>query len=381
MMGSETNDDWTVATNKRTKKKKTVKQQSKTQQESVPAAEQKANLQTPNRELLDPIFQESEPQLQSSTVEEGEWIEVKTKKKNTQQSVTQTETNSPSGEKKKRKRKTKKKKSARVLLQENEAADELRAREELKKGDKLQFNSTFDGGWIDAVVDSAYEENLTITYNNSTDGMPRVFKLKRDSTEIKLFKDPQTNFYLPLPKEPEPEKVGKKSQPKKKTKRKKKRTPKVNTKEEIVQLVDNILINSGGSCLMGDIANHMKDQLTGESWKKYKSRFGSLKKFLSAQECFIVEDSNGSIKVTRLEPEPEYIEEVSPQTKKVTKESSSSGSFFVYLFVALSILWIGLAIVLSEEEHRSQFCSGIATYSERFFGEDLTKVAIIQDLC
>lgn len=352
-------------------------------------------IETPNPDLLDPIFQKGEEkETQEETLEiqdhdEDGWLTVTDKrKKKSQPRTTATPKDSPeeTTQKKKRKRKGKKKKpSLRRLAEEDDEQDQERARYDLKKGDRLEVYSGFDSAWLKATVESAYKEDLTIKYYSLVDSAnSRIAKFKRFSDEIRPIKDKQTGYYYPLPPMEEELEVAqtRKDPTKKKNKRKKKNAvKKASTKEELHALINNVLINQGPVIGMVEIANQIKENLNGGSWSKYKKKFGSMKKFLSAQENFEVTEENGQIMVRRLVPEPEPTETIDGKKPKVSKANGQSSCSTLIYIVCIVIFPIVAAIgfILTDDEHKATACKKASELSLEFVGEDLTKR--LGDLC
>merc|ERR1712062_357931 len=146
--------------------------------------QEEETLETPNPDLLDPIFQKGE---------DG-WLTVTDKRKKTKktQKAAASQDVSPeeSTQKKKRKRKPKRRKpSMRVLAEEDDAKDQVRARYDMKKGDPLEVYSSFDSAWLKATVESAFQDQLTIQYYSLGDSENiRTGKFVRFSDDIRPIK-------------------------------------------------------------------------------------------------------------------------------------------------------------------------------------------------
>jgi len=244
----------------------------------------------------------------------------------------------------------------------------LRARNDFLKGCPVEYYSSLADDWIKATCVSAYDDEVTIEYYSPTDpDMPKTGIFSRFGEEIRPIKEKETGFYYPLPEFEEDIVVKeRREQPKKKSKKKKKNAvKKVSTKEEIYALIDVLLKNQGPVMGMTEIANSIKDNLNQGSWgKRYKSKFGSLKKFLSGLENFTVYEENGQILVRRLEPEPEPTPESAKE--KVKKASTSSGGS-LYLFVIVVIPILAAVFLFSDDTRRAQACTKL----EELLGDEL----------
>lgn len=365
-------DGWSTAVNKRSRNNKKSKPDGKFAEDET--------IQEPNQDLLDPIFQnqddeedsmenenqKSDENLNIKDNEEDGFVTVTHKRKKTKKSLPKVSVGTDATQnqqKKKRKRRTKKKKSQRILAEEDDAKDEMRARMDLEKGCPVEFYSTFSDNWIKAVVISSYDDEITLEYYSTADpDMPRTGVFKRTAEEIRPLKDKKTGFYYPMPPEEEEIVVKERKQPKKKKSRKstKNAVKKVSTEEEIHALIDELLTNQGPSMGMTEIANTIKDNLNGGSWgKRYKGKFGSMKKFLSAQENFEVYEDQGQIMVRRLQPEPEPIEE-STKSRAPKGNSSSGSSPMLYLLLIILLPAVCAGIFLQDDSRRQEACAKLA---------------------
>jgi len=339
--------EWQQAPVRNRKRKKKTNPETPTKAEDV--------LEEPKAENLNTVFQ---PPIASPEIDpapgpnDDGWTIVETKKGKKEEEEE---------EKKKGKKKRKRKPKPKPLSDaERDAIDKQRAITALDEGDEVEIFSEFHNDWyVGTIIDIDRHRNMLTIKFTTEDHVEQTVLRHRTSEEIRPLRDLSRGCYLPLPgakkkfdvqKSPESSTETRK---KKKKKKKQAAVPKVNTAEEIIELIDDILKYQGPTMGLTEIANAIKDHLSGGSWngKKYKAKFGSLRKFLSRyDEKFIVENVNNQIMVTRIEPEPEpEVEEVQPDAAPVDKPKQSSSCMLIFITLFFPVMAFLLAIFVKPD--------------------------------
>merc|ERR1719379_1016374 len=139
------------------------------------------------------------------------------------------------------------------------------------------------------------------------------YSLERNDPNIRPIWNEKSKCYYPLPKKEKKKKKKKSPEPEtkqeKKKKPKKKGPKKITSETAIIEKVSSIIQTHGINDKLGlpEVMNHLRDHLQGGSWnqKKYKGKFGGMKKFISKHsDRFEIQDSNGGVEVKRLPPPP-----------------------------------------------------------------------------
>jgi len=253
-------------------------------------------------------------------------------------------------EKEEKPKETKKPKPKKVVEQKSEEQilkekDERRARKEWKRGDKLLYFYAFLKQDVTATITNTTADSLIIQW----EGIQQ--SVGRNDKSIKPIWNAKNKCYFPLPKKQKKKKAVK-EQPKpkqeKKKKPKKKGPKKVTTETAIMEQISSIIQTYSKTDTLGlpEIMNHLRDHLQGGSWnqKKYKGKFGSMKKFLMKhKDRFIVRESNGTVEITRLPPpKPKLKKDPSLRgSKKPTTPRKSGGTSYV-LFMLLALIVVAL---------------------------------------
>jgi len=233
--------------------------------------------------------------------------------------------------------------------------DERRARREFKTGDNLLYYYPFLEQDVKATIISTTAEILTFSW----DGMQ--YSLERNDPDIKLIWNEKSKCYYPLPKKDKKKK--KKKSPEPETKQEKKKKPrkkgpkKITSETAIIEKVSSIIQTLGVNDKLGlpEVMNHLRDHLQGGSWnqKKYKGKFGGMKKFLQKHSSwFVVEDVNGNPQITRLPPP-------APKQKKTARRKSakstnprkqSEGSSHVFMFFLAVVVCFVLLFLANKDD-------------------------------
>lgn len=120
----------------------------------------------------------------------------------------------------------------------------------------------------------------------------------------------------------------------------------------IVNQIGLIIERQGTDDVMGldKIMSNLTDYLQGGSWnqKKYKGKFGAMKKFLSKHsDRFEIRDNNGAIEIKRLPPPAKAPKrsKAKKQKKKQPEPTSSSALINVFILVFMITL-VSMGVVI-----------------------------------
>jgi len=352
-------DGWSVAKGKRGKNKKNDAKKKKpkpkaTANTDLPASATEESFDPP---ILNDVFntvpKEADwaPPPQQPKEEWTNVVSHKSKKKRKKAEHREKEEERKEEERKNAQAKKPQKPKSEILREK----DEIRARSALRRGDEVLIDDEFEGEQYVAEIINVDGNKLTVVYNSMQ------VNVERNARNILPIWDHYLKCYLPADK---PKKQKKKKQApepaKKETKKKKpkKKGPKKLTSEvAILNQVSSIVETHGSNNEMGlpEIMNQLKEYLQGGSWnqKKYKGKFGSMKKFLSRfPERFVVTDTDKGVKIERLPPPPPKPKKKKSKSKPSKKQESRKGSSLtsvIMLVLLFTVIAGGLLIFMDDE--------------------------------